>query len=44
MKEQELPPAIFIGGKTKEKYLLKPGAKVLGNLGIISNNRRIGFF
>lgn len=36
LQEQELAPAVFIGGKTKEKYLLKPGAKVLGNLGIIS--------
>jgi len=36
LQEQELPPAVFIGGNTKEKYLLKPGAKVLGNLGIIS--------
>lgn len=42
MKEQELPPAIFIGGKTKEKYLLKPGAKVLRNLGIISLALRDG--
>ena len=36
LKEQELPPAVFIGGNTKEKYLLKPGAKVLGNMGVIS--------
>ena len=36
LQEQELPPAVFIDGKTKEKYLLKPGAKVLGNMGIIS--------
>ena len=36
LQEQELPPAVFIGGNSKEKYLLKPGAKVLGNLGIIS--------
>ena len=36
LQEQELPPAVFIGGNTKEKYLLKPGAKVLGNMGIIS--------
>lgn len=36
LQEQELPPAVFIGGNTKEKYLLKPGKKVLGNLGIIS--------
>lgn len=36
LQEQELSPAVFIDGKTKEKYLLKPGAKVLGNMGIIS--------
>ena len=36
LQEQELPPAVFIDGKTKEKYLLKPGAKVLSNMGIIS--------
>lgn len=36
LQEQELPPAVFIGGNTKEKYLLKPGKKVLGNMGIIS--------
>lgn len=36
LQEQELPPAVFIDGKTKEKYLLKPGTKVLKNVGIIS--------
>ena len=36
LKEQELPPAVFIGGNTKEKYLLKPGTKVLRNMGVIS--------
>lgn len=36
LQEQELPPAVFTGGNTKEKYLLKPGAKVLKNMGIIS--------
>ena len=36
LHEQELPPAVLIGGDTKEKYLLRPGAKVLGNKGIIS--------
>lgn len=35
LQEQELPPAVFIGGNTREKYLLKPGAKVLANMGII---------
>ena len=36
LQEQELPPAVFIDGKTKEKYLLRPGTKVLKNMGIIS--------
>ena len=36
LHEQELPPAVLIGGDTKEKYLLRPGTKVLGNKGIIS--------
>ena len=35
---QELPPAVFIGGNTKEKYLLKPGTNVLKNMGIISTS------
>ena len=30
LHEQELPPAVFIGGDTKEKYLLRSGKKVLG--------------
>lgn len=34
--EQELPPAVFIGGNTKNKYLLRSGTKLLGNMGIIS--------
>ena len=36
LHEQELPPAVFIGGDTKEKYLVRPGTHVLNNLGIIS--------
>ena len=32
---QELPPAMAIGGKTKEKYLVRPGMNVLGNGGAI---------
>ncbi len=32
MHEQELPPAVLIGGDTREKYLVRPGTKVLGNL------------
>lgn len=35
LHENELPPAIFTGGNTKEKYLLKTETKVLGNMGII---------
>lgn len=42
LQEQELPPAVFIGGNTKEKYLLKPGTKVLGNMGVISLALRSG--
>lgn len=33
---QELPPAVFIGGNTKEKYLLKPGMNVLKSMGLIT--------
>lgn len=33
LHENELPPAVFIGGNTKEKYLLRPGAKIAGNAG-----------
>ena len=35
LKENELPPAIFTGGNTKEKYLLRPGTKIFGNGGIL---------
>ena len=30
MEELELPPAVFIGGNTTEKYLIRSGAKVVG--------------
>lgn len=40
LQEQELPPAVFIGGNTKEKYLLRPGANVLKNMGIITTSLR----
>lgn len=40
LHEQELPPAVFIGGDTKEKYLLKPGKTILKNMGIISTSMR----
>ena len=36
LHEQELPPAVSIGGDTREKYLLRPGKSVLKNMGVIS--------
>lgn len=36
--EQELPPAVSIGGNTKEKYLVRPGTSVLKNIGVISTS------
>lgn len=33
LKDSELPPAVFIGGETKEKYLLRPGTRFLGAQG-----------
>lgn len=38
LQDQELPPAVFIGGDTKEKYLVRPGKHVLKNIGIISTS------
>lgn len=40
LHEQELPPAVVIGGETKEKYLLRPGMNVLKNIGTISTALR----
>ena len=40
LHEQELPPAVFIGGNTKEKYLLRPGTNILKNMGVISTTLR----
>ena len=40
LHEQELPPAVAIGGNTKEKYLMRPGTKVLKNIGVISTSLR----
>ena len=40
LHEQELPPAISIGGDTKERYLLRPGTNVLKNMGVISTALR----
>ena len=33
LKDSELPPAVFIGGNTKEKYLLRPGTRFPGAAG-----------
>ena len=33
LHEQELPPAVSIGGNTKEKYLVRPGVKVNERIG-----------
>ena len=33
LKEQELPPAVSIGGNTKEKYLVRPGMKINERIG-----------
>jgi len=35
LHDNELPPAVFIGGNTREKYLLRPGSKVFGNGGLL---------
>lgn len=35
LHENELPPAVSIGGNTKEKYLLRPGTKIFGNGGVL---------
>ena len=35
LDENELPPAVFIGGNTKEKYLLRPGTKIFGSGGVL---------
>ena len=33
LHEQELPPAVFFGGNTKEKYLVHPGLKINEKIG-----------
>ena len=33
LQDSELPPAVFIGGETKEKYLLRPGTRFVGAQG-----------
>ena len=44
LHEQELPPAVSIGGNTKEIYLLRSGKNLLGNMGAISFSLRDGNF
>jgi hypothetical protein len=44
LHEQELPPAVFIGGDTKEKYLLRAGKNLLKNMGVISITLEDGNF
>lgn len=44
LQEQELPPAVSIGGDTKEKYLLHSGTKVMEGKGVISHSLRAGTF
>ena len=38
LQENELSPAVFIGGNTKEKFLMRPGMNVLRNIGVISTS------
>ena len=35
LHENELTPAVFVAGDTKEKYLLRPGTKIAGNGGVL---------
>ena len=44
LHEQELPPAVSIGGNTKEKYLLRTGKNLLKNMGVISISIEDGNF
>ena len=37
---RELPPAVSIGGETKEKFLVRPGTNILKNMGVISTALR----
>ena len=39
LREQELPPAVSIGGNTKEKYLVSPGMKINEKLGCADFHR-----
>ena len=44
LHENELPPAVFIGGDAKEKYLLRPGKNLLGKMGTICLSLEDGDF
>ena len=44
LHEQELAPAVSIGGNTKEKYLLRTGKNLLKNMGVISISIEDGNF
>ena len=44
LHEQELAPAVSIGGNTKEKYLLRAGKNLLKNMGVISISIEDGNF
>jgi len=43
-QEEELTPAVITGGTSREKYLLRPGAKIIGKQGVISISRQNGRF
>ena len=43
LQEQELPPAVFIGGETRKKYLLRSGRDVLGRMGSIGFSLQEGY-
>ena len=42
LRDNELPPAVFIGGNTREKYLLRPGTKVFGSGGLLVFEPKMG--
>ena len=43
LHEQELPPAVFIGGNTKEKFLLRPGKSLFGKHGSMAFSLQDGY-
>ncbi len=44
LEDNELPPAVSFGGDTKEKFLLKPGGKILGDKALIGCSIASGTF